>query len=444
MRRPRAITLRLAAVTAASAAVTAACGITHAGTSGLAAGPTGTPITIGISEPLSGPNSAQGFAADGQACLKGYELWASDVNSHGGLLGHPVKLIVMNDQGWPASTYYDYHWLITHDHVDLTLAPFSSLLTAQGAIPATMPLHYVLAAGQAGAPSVYATKDPYLFSTNVPVKLQIQPFAKWVAGLPIAQRPKTAAYPVVNNPFAVPPVQTAQTILQSHGIRTVYNIPSTKQGPGYINLKPGALRADAIAVWKQHPEIVVLGSVDVPTVAAFINEFRALKWNPKMFIAAAGPDQGNSFLSAIGAPGNSYGIMVPNGWFGGLQNALSHVMVQDYLAKYGGTASTINADVAESYSAGEVIAAAVKATGVTASGVANQQAMANWLHQNVVQTVLGPVTFDNWGTNTDPHDAAFIFQWQQGAGGANAKFVQVLPPGNGSTAPLNPKPGWVG
>jgi branched-chain amino acid transport system substrate-binding protein len=445
MRRPRAITLRLAAVTAASAAVTAACGITHAGTSGLAAGPTGTPITIGISEPLSGPNSAQGFAADGQACLKGYELWASDVNSHGGLLGHPVKLIVMNDQGWPASTQYDYHWLITHDHVDLTLAPFSSLLTATGAIPATEPLHYVLAAGQAGAPSVYLKHDHYLFSTNVPVQNQIQPFAKWVVGLPFAQRPKTAAYPMVNNPFAVPPVQEAQTILQAHGIRTVYTSPTSKTlGPGYNNLKPGALKADAIAVWKTHPEIVVLGSVDVPTVAAFINEFIAKHWFPKMFVAAAGPDQGNSFLSAIGAPGNSYGIMVPNGWFGGLPNALSHVMVQDYLAKYGGTASTINADVAESYSAGEVIAAAVRATGVTASGVANQQAMANWLHQHVVQTVLGPVTFDNSGTNTDRSAAAFIFQWQAGAGGANAKFVQVLPTtAPGSVPILANLPGWV-
>ena len=29
-------------------------------------------------------------------------------------------------------------------------------------------------------------------------------------------------------------------------------------------------------------------------------------------------------------------------------------MVQDYIAKFGGTASDINADVAEAYSAGEV------------------------------------------------------------------------------------------
>ena len=51
--------------------------------------------------------------------------------------------------------------------------------------------------------------------------------------------------------------------------------------------------------------------------------------------------------------------MVPNGWSGAYPNALSHVMVQDYIAKYGGTAAGINADVAEAYGAGQVEAAAV-------------------------------------------------------------------------------------
>ena len=40
-------------------------------------------------------------------------------------------------------------------------------------------------------------------------------------------------------------------------------------------------------------------------------------------------------------------------------------MVKEYVAKYGGTASDVNADVAEAYSVGEVTAQAVKATGGT-------------------------------------------------------------------------------
>ena len=39
----------------------------------------------------------------GRPAKKGYELWASDVNSHGGLLGRPVKLIILNDKGDPTT-----------------------------------------------------------------------------------------------------------------------------------------------------------------------------------------------------------------------------------------------------------------------------------------------------------------------------------------------------
>jgi branched-chain amino acid transport system substrate-binding protein len=422
MRRPRAKTLRLAAVTAASAAVTAACGVSNASTSGLAAGPTGIPITVGVSEPLSGPAQAQGFEADGQACLKGYQLWASDVNAHGGLLGRPVKLVVMNDEGWPASTTYDYNWLIKHDHVDLTLGPFSSLLNATAAGPVTKKLHYVLPAGQAGAPTVYQLNDPYMFSTNVPVAIQMEPFAKWVVSLPPGQRPTTAAYPIVNNPFSIPPVWHTQQTFEKAGIRTVYRSPGKYPDTlGYTNTSPAALKADARAVALRGAQMVVLGSVDVPTVVAFMHEFAAMHYTPKIFIAAAGPDQGQAFLNAVGT-GNAIGVMVPNGWYGGYPNALSHVMVQDYIAKYGGSASDINADVAESYSAAQVLAAAVKATDGTV-----QPKLATWLHGHTVQTVLGPVAFYNNGENKDALKSATIFQWQPAAGGTGAKFVQVLP-----------------
>jgi branched-chain amino acid transport system substrate-binding protein len=432
MRRPSARTLRLAATIAASAAV-AACGLSSANnTNALLAGPSGQPITVGISEPLSGPQKAQGFQADGQACLRGYELWASDVNSHGGLLGHPVKLIVMNDEGYIRSTAYDYNWLIKHDHVDLTLGPFSSLLNAQAAGLVTEKLHYALAAGQAGAPAVYELKDPYMFSTNVPVAIQMVPFANWVTSLPPGERPTSAAYPIVNNPFSVPPVQATQKTFQKAGIRTVYRSPVIKGQLGYVNLSPKALRGYANDVVNSGAQVVVLGSVDVPTVSAFMNTFAARNYHPKIFIAAAGPDQGQAFLNAVGT-NNAIGAMVPNGWYGDFPNALSHVMVQDYIAKYGGTASAINADVAESYSAGQVLQAAVEHTGGHV-----QPTLAHWLHSHTIQTVLGPVAFDSDGANTLTKTSATIFQWQPGAGGTGASFVQVLPgpPALGAVKPL--------
>ena len=122
--------------------------------------------------------------------------------------------------------------------------------------------------------------------------------------------------------------------------------------------------------------MVFLGSIAVNTVQAFMKEFEAANCNPKYFIASSGPDQGSSFLSAVGT-GPAVGAMVPNGWSGDYPNALSHVMVQDYIAKYGGTASDINADVAEAYSAGQVEAAAV-----TATRLAEPAEIIDWLHSH--------------------------------------------------------------
>jgi len=422
MRRPSAKTFRLVAMIAASAAV-AACGLSSAAPNTLLAGPTGRPVTVGISLPLSGPQQAQGFAPDGQACLKGYQLWASDLNSHGGLLGRPVKLKVLNDQGVPKIDAQNYRTLITRDHVNLTLAPFSSLLVSQAAAQVTEHYGYALVAGSAGAPAVYALHDHTLFSTNVPAALQMVPFANWLATQSAPGHPLKAAYPMVSDPFADPPVQTAEQYLKAHGVQTVYyHIYSPTVGTR-------SLMADAHTVAQTHADVVFLGSIAVSTVQAFMKGFEQANYTPKYFIASSGPDQGTAFIDAVGT-GPAVGTLVPNGWFGGFPNAISHVMVQDYIAKYGGTAADINADVAESYSAGEVEAAAVKATHSL-----SQQKIINYLHQpsTVVQTVLGPVQFAADGRNTNIAESALIFQWQPGQGGSGPpQFVQVLPPGIGT------------
>ena len=102
----------------------------------------------------------------------------------------------------------------------------------------------------------------------------------------------------------------------------------------------------------------MLGSTDVPTVSAFMTAFEQQHFNPKIFIAAAGPDQGSAFTSAVGAK-NANGMMVPDAWYPGMANPRSKAMVQAYVAKFGGSPSAINADVAEAYSVGEVVDQAV-------------------------------------------------------------------------------------
>ena len=86
-------------------------------------------------------------------------------------------------------------------------------------------------------------------------------------------------------------------------------------------------------------------------------------------------------------------MMVPERLVPRLTNAASKAMVSEYVAKYGGSPSDINADVAEAYSVGEVVDQAVKATG----GTDNAKIIA-YLHSGVtLQSVQGPVKFNSPG-----------------------------------------------
>jgi 3-hydroxyisobutyrate dehydrogenase-like beta-hydroxyacid dehydrogenase/ABC-type branched-subunit amino acid transport system substrate-binding protein len=419
--------LALSAAAVLSAGVVAACSSSGSSTSSTSTSTssspsTKAPITIGASLSLTGD-----FSDDGQAFQRGYQLWASDVNKSGGLLGRQVTLKILNDNSSPTQASTNYQTLFASDKVDLAFGPFSSLLTTPSASVAAR-YGYALIEGAGGAPSVFnspANQSAHnIFDVSLPIEDEMIPFVNWVASLPPSQRPKTAAYPMADDPFADPPVQLAQQKLAALGVRTVYSKIFPAENASY---KPAADQVAATGA-----QAVLLGSTDVPTVAAFMQAFEQQHYNPMMFICAAGPDQGASFTSAVGK-GNATGMMVPNGWYPGYQSAASQQMVQEYVAKYHGSPSDINADVAEAYAVGQVAAQAVKATGGT-----DNAKIITYLHSGVtLSTVQGPVKFDELGKNSAA--AAFVFQWQK-----DTTYKQVLPTSAAGSVPIvNPKPNWT-
>jgi branched-chain amino acid transport system substrate-binding protein len=381
-----------------------------------------TPISIGASLSLTGD-----FSADGQAFQKGYNLWAKDVNAAGGIMGRQVKLTILNDASSPNQVVTNYQTLINTDHVDMTFGPFSSLLTGPASAVAARN-GYAFIEGAGGAPAVFQTPqnqaDHNVFDVSLPVADELMPFVNYIASLPASERPKTAAYPMAQDPFADPPVQQAQQKLQALGVKTVYS--------NIFPAEPSSYTPQADQVAAKAPDVVVLGSTDVPTVQAFMKAFETNHYTPKWFICAAGPDQGAAFISAVGAS-NADGMMVPNGWYPGYANAASAKMVSEYVAKYGGNASGVNADVAEGYSVGQVAEQAIVATG----GTDNAKIIA-YLHDSgtTLNTVQGPVKFDSLGENGLA--AAFVFQWQK----KGTDFVQVLPASAQASVTIIKKAPW--
>lgn len=384
------------------------------------------PITIGISLSLT-----KDFSSDGLAMQQGYQLWADAINNSGGLLGRPVQLKILNDQSDPALAAKNYETLISQDHVNLVMGPFSTLLT-KAAAPVVQKHGYVFVEGAGGAPSVFdgVVKQGWhnLFAVSVPVGNNLVAFAYYVLSLPKDQRPKTAAYLSSDDPFTYPQLQTAQALLEQSGVKTVYSDINNLYPDGDAQKNA----ADTKQLMAKKPDIVLLGTL-LPDLQVEVSLFKQYKFNPQAVIATAGPDLGGDFIKAVGGAKFTEGFFVPNGWYPQADNFQNAQMVSAYLAKYGGTEEQINADIAEAYSVGQVIQQAVTKT----QSLDNAKLVAEISSGDVFNTVQGTAKFDkvtapDAGQNLQ--GIAYLFQWQGG------QFIPVYPYSVAQQNPEFPRP----
>ncbi len=392
------------------------CGQTNTPTTGGNTNQPKTPIKIGASLSLSGD-----FSDDGKAFEQGYQLWADYVNSHGGLLGRKVQLDIVSDASSPDQVTTNYQKLITVDKVDLVFGPYSTLLTKPASVVANR-YGYAMVEGAGGGPSVFTRGLNNVFDVSLPVENNLVSFAQYILALPASQRPTTAAYATEDDPFTQPQVDKARQLLEQGGIKTasyqVYPAETTDYTP---------IIQQVIA---SHAQINIFGTM-LPDITAFIQAEKQQHYNPEAIVATAGPDQGAEFIKAVGGAQSAEGVMVPNDWWPGVNVPGNAQMVQAYIAKYGGTASDISADVAEGYSVGQVVQQAIEKIGVVDNAKLIQE-----LHSgDTFQSVQGPVKFDPTGQNVDA--SAYLFQWQKG------QYVPVYPASAaGSNVAEFPKPAW--
>ncbi|HZO74989.1 MAG TPA: amino acid ABC transporter substrate-binding protein [Ktedonobacteraceae bacterium] len=375
-----------------------------------------SPINIGVSLSLSGD-----FSADGKAFQQGYQLWADTINKNGGLLGRQVKLDIVSDASSTTQVVTNYQKLITVDHDQLVLGPFSSLLTKPASVLANR-YNYAMLEGAGGGPSVFTQGLHNLFDVSPPVANLLISFAKYILSLPPSQRPTTAAYATEDDPFTQPQVDTARQLLEQGGIKTVSNQVYPAETTDFTPIAQRMIASNA--------QLIVTGTL-LPDITAFIQAFKQQHYNPQAIIATAGPDQGSQFTNAIGGATAAEGVFVPNGgWYPQIKTFQNAQMVHDYLAKYGGTADDISSDVAEAFSVGQVLTqAATKIHSI------DNAALIRELHSgDTFQTVQGPVKFNDQGENILA--TGYLFQWQKGS------LVSVYPANQATNTPEFPKPNW--
>jgi branched-chain amino acid transport system substrate-binding protein len=179
---------------------------------------TNAPLKIGASLPLTGP-----VADVSKSGYEGYKLWASQVNSTGGLLGRKVQLDVLDDGFEPNQNASNYTRLISQDKVDLLLGTFSSLLNAPAsAVAARQGMLYVEPSG--GAPTLFTRGFKNLFFAQPGTSATLPDrFVAYITSLPAGQRPTTAAYITQDDSSASVAVAMFKKKLEALGVKTLYD-----------------------------------------------------------------------------------------------------------------------------------------------------------------------------------------------------------------------------
>jgi branched-chain amino acid transport system substrate-binding protein len=391
-RKGWALSTVLAIVLAAGAA---ACGSDDNGGSGGGAASDsggGEPIKIGASLPLTGE-----FSEPGKAAQQGYQVWEAMINDAGGLIDRQVEFTFRDDASDQNTVVSDYTSLISRDKVDLLAGTFSSLLNIPASTVAERnKMLYVEPAG--GAPEIFERGYTHLFfAQQATSNKQGDVWADWVTSLPEGERPKTAAYPTLDDPFAIPVLEGIRAKFEAAGIETVQQSTYPADTSNFDSI--------ANAVKAKNPDVVIHGATFADGVS-FVRAMKKVGFKPKMFFETSAPSFGDQYIKGVGKESTE-----------GVFYAVSHTTEastpgnEEFVAKYkemfGGT--EVPEDAADAFATAEVIQAAVEAVGSVERG--DQTKLADWLHANEVETILGPLSWDEAGR---PQGEFLVGQWQDG------------------------------
>jgi branched-chain amino acid transport system substrate-binding protein len=371
------------------------------------------PIKIGISLSLTGD-----FSDPGKSVQRGYQLWASYVNAHGGILGRQVKLEIVNDASDPNQAVSNYQKLITGDHVDLVFGPFSSLLTGPAAVVANR-YHYAFLEPAGGGPKVFALHLHNLFFVQpAPVVRCGDSFVAYLRSLPASKRPKTASYESLDDPFSSPIADAMQHQLSAMGVKTLYK---TIYAAETSDMTP--VIAKAIA---GKPDLMV-GGTQSEDAYAQVKALVQAGYNPKFLFFANGANSPTEFPSKVGRQ-NVNGIFSCSDWTPIAKSSGNSVFVQQYVKRYGGSKWDIDNNSSEAWAVGQLLQIVAKKIG----SIDNQKII-DALHSGTWKTIEGNLTWDQYGS---PNGQDLLVEWVHG------KLLPVYPAKVAVAKPFSPKPAW--
>jgi len=332
------------------------------------------PIKIGMSMPQTG-----GLAGGGKASLLGIEIWRDDVNAKGGLLGRKVELVVYDDKSSAAETPAIYSKLLDVDKVDLLFAPYATVPTAP-ILPLVKQRGMLLIGNFSFQVNSKVGNDMWL--NNAPWG----PADAWASAfLDIGQKAggKTIALLTADQEFAQNLAKTAREVAAKRNMPIVFDQtypPNTVEFSSIIR----ALKA-------AKPDIVYVASYppDSAGILRAVNEI-GIGDNVKLFGGGMVGLQFGPVMENMGSLLN--GVVNFNTWLP--EPAMYFDGTKAFFDTYSKRAVEAKVDplgfylAPFGYASGQLIEAAIKATGSL-----DQKALAKYLHEHEIPTIVGPIAF---------------------------------------------------
>ena len=351
------------------------------------------PIKIGFGIALTG-----GLAANGKAALIAMQLWETDVNKKGGLLGRPVRLVYYDDQTKGATVPGIYTKLLDVDKVDFVVSGYGTNLIAP-AMPIVMERKLVF-------PALFGLANNE--QLNYRGYFQIMPAGPrpaldWTATyLEVASRqtpkPQTIAIVGADAEYPHNALAAMRENIKRFGLKTVYD---STYPPTTVDYTP-IVRA----IKATNPDVVFVASYP-PDSVGMVLAAHEIGLRPKMFGGGMVGLQFAAFLTKLGPKLNgivNYDFWVP-------EPTLSFPGIDEFLKRYQALAAKEGVDPLGhylppwAYAYLQVLGQAVEGTKSL-----DQQKIAEYIHEKEFETIVGKVKFGSNGEWLTPRVLQVQFQ----------------------------------
>jgi branched-chain amino acid transport system substrate-binding protein len=351
------------------------------------------PIKIGFGMSLTGP-----LAANGKMSLVAMQIWEDDINTRGGLLGRPVKLVYYDDQSSPSQVPGIYAKLLDIDKVDLIISGYASTQIAAAMPVAIQKKKLFVSLFGTGINETFNYPKYFSMIPNGPTPKPA--FTRGFFKVAEAQEPKpqTIAIAMADAEFGRNACEGAHQNAQASGFKIVYE---KSYPPSTTDFSPIVRAIQAV-----NPDLMVVCSYPLDTVG-MVKAMHEVGFKPKMWGGAMVGLQATVFKTQLGPLLN--GVVNYETWLP--VKAMEFPGSLELLKKYQERAKNAGTDPLGYYMPVWAYAdLQVLGDAIAATKSLNDDVLADYIRKTTFKTVVGDVKFGKQGEWAEERTLAAQFQ----------------------------------